>query len=86
MSDDNTLWSVHVQGGDEWHACASKELAESLTEQLNDYDAKMAAKFGSDGLYLRPVVKPWPYEAAAHALELVEDREAFGASQAKSVA
>ncbi len=73
---DETLWSVHVQGGDEYHACASKEAAEALAGQLDDYDRKQAEKFGTGGVYLKPVVKPWPYDAKSHADALASEAEA----------
>lgn len=74
MSDD-TLWSVHVQGGDEYHAMASREDADAYATSLDGYDKRTAERLGSKGAYLKPLVKPWPYDAESHAAELAENKE-----------
>jgi hypothetical protein len=65
-----TLWCVHVQGADEFHACESREAADLLAAQLAEHDRGAAERHGANAAFLRPLVTSWPFDAASHADEL----------------
>lgn len=68
----DVLWSVYLEGGDEYHAAASRDDAEQMAANFAAYDRKCAREFGSGTTYLQPRVARWPFDAAAHAKELAE--------------
>ncbi len=67
-----TLWCVHLEGGNEYHAEVSHDAAVESANNFNEYDRRTAQRVGSTSTYLNATVVEWPFTAAMHARSITE--------------
>lgn len=60
MSDDTTLWALHIEGPDDFYAMPSKAAAQAHADILNRFMAQGKS-------HMKALVALWPHSAEAHA-------------------
>ena len=58
MSEQTTMWAVHVQGPDDLHACHDREVADAVALLLN---RQFRRRVKPDDPSMTAEVVPWPY-------------------------
>ncbi len=71
------LFCVHVHGPDDIYACADREEAVRLAEEMNSAIARFPHKDDPNPPVMTAVVATWPWSPESHAQNLVRGKERF---------
>jgi hypothetical protein len=71
MSDKQKMWAVQVNGPDDVHACADREVADALALVLNRQIQRHGPMPGSPAVVAEVIEWPYGYEAWKASSELL---------------